>query len=209
MYRICRIFNTWLEKTFQYTKSYTWLCILSSWKVRITQLPHPRPPLQPRARPRPSICGGAALPETASVARESVRRRWRRDPGYVSLGARSAWPGGICTPHFVGQENENERHMRRAKCTDVDRITALSRNWYSVHVQHIPFCEVMRVDCGWALWWRLRRWCGRGRRASGRRWQDSWLRAGLGSRFRVGPEFFPIDYLHCLWPASPRGARSA
>jgi hypothetical protein len=83
------------------------------------------------------------------VARESVRQGWRRDFGYVSLGAWSAWPCGLSTLHFVGQEKENERSMCRAMCTDVGHIISLSSNlnWYHIHVQHILFCEFMRVDC--------------------------------------------------------------
>jgi hypothetical protein len=32
-----------IEKPFQCTKSGTWISVLTSWKVRATELPHPNP----------------------------------------------------------------------------------------------------------------------------------------------------------------------
>ncbi len=48
--------------------------------------------------------------------------------------------------------------MSRAMCADVRSVIVQSRHWYGIHVEHIPMCEVMRVDC------RLRscRWWGGG-----------------------------------------------
>jgi hypothetical protein len=49
------------KRPFQCTKSGTWVCVLTSWKERTTQLHPPNPPFQHCPLPLASICCGAAL----------------------------------------------------------------------------------------------------------------------------------------------------
>ncbi len=89
------------------------------------------------------------------AAGRSSRRRRR------CLGKRCCGGGGATAGTFLGGHgalgpagyarsisSDRKTRTSAAMCTDVARIIALTRIWYHIHVQHIPFCEVMRVECG-------------------------------------------------------------